>query len=200
MFAFSFFAFIRQILPRHIFVIASLISFSTCQITYADSLTERQQAIEKLVAQGIDPIIADCAAHAAYIVPTFPHYRFVEFSHQALIPPEAIAKPWHKSFDNKKQKTLVDTMVVIEGLAHRQSKEIEKRDKLEIRCGYVDNLRLAFSYSNLTSNLGEENNQASKKKHHKKHAKQRNTTKKSVNQKKHNVHAHKTHKVKRQTR
>lgn len=126
----------------------SLAVFLCCGATpfaRADQLEQHNDLVAKLIAeQQANPLAADCAAHADFVVPTSPLYDRIEFADGALDDAHATIEPWDGAFDSGKQRTRVDTMVTIEGTGYRKT---GSQDKLTIRCGYLQNQMLAFDYN-----------------------------------------------------
>ncbi len=110
----------------------------------ADQLDEHNDLVNKYISeQHANPIAADCAAHAVFIIGTSPIYDHVDFPPDALTDAHASIEPWNGAFGSDKQKIKVDTMVKIEGLGYRKSGG-DTADTLDFRCGYADNKMLAF--------------------------------------------------------
>ncbi|BBO60008.1 BspC domain-containing protein [Mycoavidus sp. B2-EB] len=99
-----------------------------------------------ITQQQATPLVADCAAHASFVVTTLPLYTRIEFPDGALDNGQASLLPWHQPFNNKKQRVKVDTIVSISGVGYRKA-ERSKPDVLEFRCGYLANQLLAFDYN-----------------------------------------------------
>ncbi|HTJ92268.1 MAG TPA: hypothetical protein VL424_04070 [Pararobbsia sp.] len=93
--------------------------------------------------QHANPLAADCAAHAVFIIGTSPIYDHVEFPDDTLTDARASIEPWSGAFGADKQRIKVDTMVKIEGQGFRKNGSNDP-DALEFRCGYADNKLLAF--------------------------------------------------------
>ncbi|CAB3785939.1 BspC domain-containing protein [Pararobbsia alpina] len=110
----------------------------------ADQLEQHNDLVSKYInEQHANPIAADCAAHAVFIIGTSPIYDHVDFGDDALTDAHASIEPWDGAFGAGKQKIKVDTMVEIEGLGYRKGGG-DKPDALSFRCGYADNKMLAF--------------------------------------------------------
>jgi hypothetical protein len=111
---------------------------------HADQLEQHNDLVSKYInEQHANPIAADCAAHAVFIIGTSPIYDHVDFADDALTDARASIEPWDGAFGAGKQKIKVDTMVKIEGLGFRKGGG-DKPDALDFRCGYADNKLLAF--------------------------------------------------------
>jgi hypothetical protein len=113
----------------------------------ADQVEEHNAAVAHYVDDfHADPLLADCAAHASFVVSTSTLYDHVEFPSSAFDSDHAALQPWQDSFDDKKQRVKVDTIATIGGLGFRKTSEIAP-DDLKFRCGYVEGKMLAFSWN-----------------------------------------------------
>jgi hypothetical protein len=120
----------------------------------ADQLEQHNDLVNKYITeQHANPIAADCAAHAVFIIGTSPIYDHVDFADDALTDAHASIEPWDGAFGAGKQKIKVDTMVKIEGLGYRKGGG-DKPDALDFRCGYADNKMLAFDSNEPNSGGG----------------------------------------------
>jgi hypothetical protein len=118
-------------------------------LALADQVDNNHDALVKqfIQQQHASPLAADCAAHAAFVVPTSPDYDHVAFLSTALDSQHANIEPWGKPFNNHKQRITVDNIVTVNGLGYRKNAgERTQPDLLELRCGYVADKLLAFSY------------------------------------------------------
>jgi hypothetical protein len=110
----------------------------------ADQLEQHNDLVSKYInEQHANPLAADCAAHAVFIIGTSPTYDHVEFPDDTLTDARASIEPWNGAFGTDKQRIKVDTMVRIQGQGFRKSGGSDP-DSLEFRCGYADNKLLAF--------------------------------------------------------
>ncbi len=110
----------------------------------ADQLEEHNDLVNKYIGeQHANPLAADCAAHAVFVIGTSPIYDHVDFPPDSLSDAHASIEPWDGAFGSGKQKIKVDTMVKIEGLGYRKNGS-DTADTLDFRCGYADNKLLAF--------------------------------------------------------
>lgn len=126
-------------------LVAVLASQFACLPVMADQLEQHQQIMDQLLQQGVKPLVADCAAHASFVVPTSPAFDRVEFPTEFLDDQHASVESWNAPFDTHKQRVEVDTVVTVKGLAYRKAGE-SAPDLLTFRCGYVQNAMLAFGY------------------------------------------------------
>jgi hypothetical protein len=92
------------------------------------------------------PIVADCAAHGSFIASTSNTIDHVEFSPESFDSTHATVTPWNDSFDDRKQRVRVDTIVSVDGIGIPQNSNDAPYD-LKFRCGYVGDQMLAFSWN-----------------------------------------------------
>lgn len=129
---------------------ATAVPFATITLpAHADPIDSHAELVQQLIEQQHAlPLAADCAAHAAFVVPTSPYYDHVEFLANALDEQHASVEPWGQPFDNQKQRITVDTVVTVSGLGYRKgAAESAQPDLLTLRCGYVADKLLAFGYN-----------------------------------------------------
>jgi hypothetical protein len=113
----------------------------------ADQLEQHNELVNKFVTQmGANPMVADCAAHADFVVGTSSVFDHVEFPRSSFDPAHAAVTPWNDSFDQGKQRIKVDSIVTVEGVGVRKGGSTTP-DALKFRCGYVDAKMLAFSWN-----------------------------------------------------
>jgi hypothetical protein len=129
-------------------------------LSVANSLSARASDLERhnelvkafVIAHGAYPLVADCAAHADFVMRTLPSYGGVEFPANAFDAAHSSVLPsWNDRFDGGRQRVKVDTVVSIVGLVTRKSRA-GTAQALKFRCGYEDGggdgmLMLAFSWS-----------------------------------------------------
>lgn len=116
---------------------------------HADAIVDHDAMVQQLIdQQHANPLVADCAAHAAFVVPTSRLYDHVEFLPAELDAQHASTEPWNQPFDDRKQRVNVETMVQVSGLGYRKdASEASQPDLLHFRCGYVQDKLLAFGYN-----------------------------------------------------
>ncbi|MCF2134395.1 MULTISPECIES: hypothetical protein [Burkholderiaceae] len=113
----------------------------------ADQVEHHNELVYQFITQmRANPLVADCAAHADFIVGTSSAFDHVEFPHSSFDPAHAEVKPWKGSFDQGKQRIKVDSIVTVQGVGMRKDGST-KPDALKFRCGYVDAKMLAFSWN-----------------------------------------------------
>ena len=118
-------------------------------VAHADPLVDHDAMVQQLIQQQhASPLVADCAAHAAFVVPTSRLYDHVEFLPAELDDQHATIEPWNQPFDDRKQRVNVETLVQVSGLGYRkEAGEAGQPDLLHFRCGYVQDKLLAFGYN-----------------------------------------------------
>jgi hypothetical protein len=113
---------------------------------HADQVEQHGNLVQKYITeQHANPLVADCAAHANFVVSTSTYYDRADFPPDTLDDEHAKTQPWNDSFDNGKQRIKVDTIVTITGQGYRKDAN-STAEPLTFKCGYVDNKMLAFSY------------------------------------------------------
>jgi len=124
-----------------------MLLFMPAASAQADQLEQHDSLVEKYITeQHASPLVADCAAHAVFVVSTSSFYDHADFADDALDDQHATVQPWNDAFDNGKQRIKVDTIVTVDGLGFRKSGHGEQ-DPLKFKCGFFDNKLLAFSYN-----------------------------------------------------
>jgi len=114
---------------------------------WADQLEQHNELVNKFVTEmNANPLVADCAAHADFVVGTSSAFDHVEFPSSSFDSAHSSVIPWNDSFDQAKQKVKVDTIVTIEGLGVRKTPD-STPDTLKFRCGFSDSHMLAFSWN-----------------------------------------------------
>jgi hypothetical protein len=140
--------------PRRLFIgaFSSLILVIAPAYSHADQLEEHDSLVQKYIAdQHANPLVADCAAHAVFVVSTSNYYDHADFADNALDDQHATVQPWNDAFDNGKQRIKVDTIVTVTGQGIRKSAQ-GTPDALTFKCGFLDNKLLAFSYNDPQAN------------------------------------------------
>jgi hypothetical protein len=114
---------------------------------HADQLEEHNLLVQQFITElHANPLAADCAAHAAFVVSTSTLYDHVEFPPSSFDPAHVEVKPWNDAFSDGKQRIKVDTMVEVGGFGIRKTSQQEP-DSLKFQCGYVAGKMLAFSWN-----------------------------------------------------
>lgn len=111
----------------------------------AFTLEQHRALVEQYVnTRHADPLVADCAAHASFVVATLPGYESVEYAEHALDAEHAKVLPWSGPFDDRKQRVDVTQMVELDGIGKRTTGQT---DNIHIRCGYADGRMMGFNYT-----------------------------------------------------
>lgn len=129
------------------YIITVLPIFLVLQYTPAKAfqINKKESVVSQLTKQGVEPLIADCAAHAYAIVPISPNYKKIDCDENDLHAPLASIEIWNKAFDSKKQRIEVDKIVTIQCKAEEKNRK-RKQGDIKLRCGYVKNMLLAFDF------------------------------------------------------
>jgi hypothetical protein len=115
-------------------------------LALADQLEQHNQLVNQFVNDmHADPLVADCAAHGSFVASTSTAFDRVEFPPTAFDTVHSSVTPWNDSFDERKQRVKVDSIVTVDGLGIRTNGG--DPDELHFRCGYVGTQMLAFSWN-----------------------------------------------------
>ena len=87
--------------------------------------------------------VADCAAHASWVVPRSATYDALKIPTGALASGQATVEPWNGRFSQGKQAVPVNSVVTFAALAHKRRGE-EQWQQVKVRCGYDDGMMLAY--------------------------------------------------------
>ena len=113
----------------------------------ADLIDERNEMVAKFINDmHADPLVADCAAHGAFVASTSNVIDRVVFPPESFDSGHASIKPWNDSFDEGKQRVKVDNVVTVTGQGIAKDKD-RAPYALSFRCGYVGPQMLAFSWN-----------------------------------------------------
>ncbi|WP_150721522.1 BspC domain-containing protein [Pandoraea capi] len=117
----------------------------------AFTLEQHRTLVEQFInTRHADPLVADCAAHASFVVATLPGYESVEYGETALDAGHAKVEPWNGPFDDRKQRVDVTQMVELDGVGKRTTGQT---DNIHIRCGYADGRMMGFDYTSPLSQV-----------------------------------------------
>lgn len=123
------------------------ISLVSATPAFADQLDEHNALVSRFINEmHADPLVADCAAHGNFVASTSSAFDHVDFPPSSFDSSHASVTPWNDSFDDRKQRVRVDSIVTVEGLGIPQNGSGDPMD-LKFRCGYVGNQMLAFSWN-----------------------------------------------------
>ncbi|ODV40497.1 hypothetical protein AWV79_07150 [Cupriavidus sp. UYMMa02A] len=109
------------------------------------SLAEyRARMREQLMkTEGATSDVADCAAHASWVLPRSATYDALKIPTGALGSGQATVEPWSGRFSQGKQAVPVTSVVTFSAMAHKRRGE-EQWQPVKVRCGYDDGMMLAY--------------------------------------------------------
>ncbi|WP_446718088.1 BspC domain-containing protein [Cupriavidus sp. OTU4054] len=109
------------------------------------SLAEyRSQMREQLMkTDNAAPDVADCAAHASWVVPRSPTFDALKIPTGALAANAATVEAWNGRFSPGKQAVPVTSVVTFTASAHKRQGEAQWQP-VKVRCGYSDGMMLAY--------------------------------------------------------
>lgn len=87
--------------------------------------------------------VADCAAHASWVVPRSATYDALKIPTGALAAGQATTEPWSGRFSPGKQAVPVSTVVTFNATAHKRRGDNDWQP-VRVRCGYDDGMMLAY--------------------------------------------------------
>ncbi|MDQ7982394.1 hypothetical protein QYH69_34810 [Paraburkholderia sp. SARCC-3016] len=122
------------------------VALASPTLALADQLEQHNQLVNQFVNDmHADPLVADCAAHGNFVASTSTAFDRVEFAPAAFDNVHSSVTPWNDSFDERKQRVKVDSIVTVDGLGIRTNGG--DPEELHFRCGYVGAQMLAFSWN-----------------------------------------------------
>lgn len=89
------------------------------------------------------PAVADCAAHASWVVPRSPIFDALKIPTGALANGAATVEPWNGRFAQGKQAVPVTSVVTFSASAHKRQGDAQWQT-VKVRCGYDDGMMLAY--------------------------------------------------------
>lgn len=109
------------------------------------SLAEyRSQMREQLMkSENASADVADCAAHASWVVPRSASYDALKIPTGALSMSQATEERWEGRFSPGKQSVPVSSVVTFNATAHKRKGEAQWQP-VKVRCGYNDGMMLAY--------------------------------------------------------
>ena len=109
------------------------------------SLAEyRSQMREQLMkSENASADVADCAAHASWVVPRSASYDALKIPTGALSAGQASEERWEGRFSPGKQAVPVSSVVTFNATAHKRKGEAQWQP-VKVRCGYNDGMMLAY--------------------------------------------------------
>ncbi|PSB92166.1 BspC domain-containing protein [Candidatus Pandoraea novymonadis] len=135
----------NRILIRIFLYTAATAALFLSNATHAVTLQQHHSLVKKFVNERhVELLIADCAAHASFVISTLPRYSMFEYNPDATSKDDAKIEAWDGPFDQDKQKIYVTQVVTLDGIGQRNNGEA---DTIHIRCGYADGHMMAFDYT-----------------------------------------------------
>ncbi|WP_232346268.1 BspC domain-containing protein [Cupriavidus sp. USMAA2-4] len=109
------------------------------------SLAEyRAQMREQLMkTENAAPDVADCAAHASWVVPRSTRFDALKIPTGALAAGQATSESWSGRFSQGKQAVPVTSVVTFSATAHKRGRS-DEWETVKARCGYDDGMMLAY--------------------------------------------------------
>ncbi|MCO5401082.1 BspC domain-containing protein [Ralstonia soli] len=111
------------------------------------SLSEyRAQTRDRLIkSENARPDVADCAAHASWIIPRSTNFDQFRLPTGALSNDQAKVEPWDSRFSSSKQGAVkVSTVVSFNAAVHKRGTGSDQWEPVKIRCGYDEGMMLAY--------------------------------------------------------
>jgi len=111
------------------------------------SLSEyRAQTRDRLIkSEGARPDVADCAAHASWIIPRSTNFDQFRLPTGALSNDQAKVEPWDSRFSSSKQGAIkVSSVVSFNAAVHKRGTGGDQWESVRVRCGYDEGMMLAY--------------------------------------------------------
>lgn len=111
------------------------------------SLSEyRAQTRDRLIkSEGARPDVADCAAHASWIIPRSTSFDQFRLPTGALSEGQAKVEPWDSRFSPSKQGAIkVSSVVSFNAAVHKRGTGSDQWEPVKVRCGYDEGMMLAY--------------------------------------------------------
>lgn len=115
------------------------------------SLSEyRAQTRDRLIqSEGARPDVADCAAHASWIIPRSTNFDQFRLPTGALSNDQAKVEPWDSRFSSSKQGAVkVSSVVSFNAAVHKRGTGNDQWEPVRVRCGYDEGMMLAYELLN----------------------------------------------------
>ena len=115
------------------------------------SLSEyRAQTRDRLIqSEGARPDVADCAAHASWIIPRSTNFDQFRLPTGALSNDQAKVEPWDSRFSSSKQGPVkVSSVVSFNAAVHKRGTGNDQWEPVRVRCGYDEGMMLAYELLN----------------------------------------------------
>jgi len=111
------------------------------RVSLAEYRTQMRQQLMKSENASAD--VADCAAHASWVVPRSATYDALKIPTGALSSGQAVEERWEGRFSPGKQAVPVSSVVTFNATAHKRRGEAQWQP-VKVRCGYNDGMMLAY--------------------------------------------------------
>ncbi|WP_409558984.1 BspC domain-containing protein [Cupriavidus sp. SZY C1] len=111
------------------------------RVSLAEYRTQMRQQLMKSENAAAD--VADCAAHASWVVPRSATYDALKIPTGALSAGQAMEERWEGRFSPGKQAVPVSSVVTFNATAHKRRGEAQWQP-VRVRCGYNDGMMLAY--------------------------------------------------------
>jgi hypothetical protein len=111
------------------------------------SLSEyRAQTRDRLIkSENARPDVADCAAHASWIIPRSTNFDQFRLPTGALSEGQAKVEPWDSRFSSSKQGAIkVSSVVSFNAAVHKRGTGSDQWEPVKVRCGYDEGMMLAY--------------------------------------------------------
>ncbi|ANJ71925.1 hypothetical protein K6V72_02540 [Ralstonia insidiosa] len=111
------------------------------------SLSEyRAQTRDRLIqSEGARPDVADCAAHASWIIPRSTNFDQFRLPTGALSNDQAKVEPWDSRFSLSKQGAVkVSSVISFNAAVHKRGTGNDQWEPVRVRCGYDEGMMLAY--------------------------------------------------------
>ncbi len=106
--------------------------------------TYRTQIRTRLMqTEGANADVADCAAHASWVVPRSASFDALKIPSGALGADQAQVMPWSERFSPVKQAVKVSSVVLFDAQGHQRG-ATDTWLPIKVRCGYKDGMMLAY--------------------------------------------------------
>ncbi len=120
---------------------------STGRVSLAEYRAQMRQQLMRSENASAD--VADCAAHASWVVPRSATYDALRIPTGALASGQASVENWEGRFSRGKQAVPVTSVVTFSAAAHRRNGQSgqsgqSRWDPVKVRCGYDDGMMLAY--------------------------------------------------------
>jgi hypothetical protein len=111
------------------------------RVSLAEYRTRMREQLMK--TENATASVADCAAHASWVVPRSATYDALKIPTGALSNGQATVEPWSGRFSQGKQAVPVNSVVTFAASAHKRVGEAQWQP-VRVRCGYDEGMMLAY--------------------------------------------------------